>query len=165
MTRRLGKALSVLLVLVPLSACASAGGSGLAADDAAFAGLPVEVVEERLADPVLLDALDTAFAEDQRPGVVQLNVATTVYCRALVDAYTRWIDEGLTPTVPDMPRPDVPEGDFDDTAAMWLDDTARSIGSGDPEVLRTELLAQGGCRGVTVAAGGKETIADALGDY
>ena len=132
-------------------------------DQALLEGLPAEVVEERLSDPVFLDSLRT-FEISQRSGVVQLQVASTVFCRDLFGSYQSWILTGVAPQAPSVLSPTHPEPGFDDFMDTWVNQAQSAIDEGDPASLKNYLLLELGCREVNIdpQSQDQETIADAL---
>lgn len=135
-------------------------------ESSAYEGLPGEVVQERLADPVLTEALIDGFSPEDRTSVVQLNVSYAIFCRALFKEYEDWTLLGDAPEVPEVVVPDEPSEMFDLEAEIWTEAAATAIVSNDPSQLRRELLLYGGCRDFVLDpnADSQKTVADALGD-
>lgn len=149
---RLPTAGLAVLVLGAAVACSSQDGDALRAvstDDPGLAGLPAEVVAERLSDPALQQVLN-----DEDPGsrttMAQLNVASTVFCRQVLEEYQQWLYTGREPSVPGVVAPDVPAEGFDRFMADWVEMVQSAMDSGDPEALAAWLVAPGGCW-ITVA--------------
>lgn len=151
------------VVIVTLGACSAQSLPEVTATSQALAGLPRDVVTERLADPVLEQSLKDA-AESDRVEMAQLNISSTIFCRETLSAYETWVTTGVTPGVPAVARPDMPAAGFDSFMNAWHQDVQTAIASGDPEVLRSWLLLLGGCHD-TVAAPATDTtqtVADVL---
>lgn len=156
-------------VLIALIGCSILGGCAggpnyLEPDNSAYAGLPPEVVKERVVDPVLIDALENGFSPEERTSVIQLNVSYAVFCRDLYDVYQNWTLAGVPPVVPAVVVPVNPSAMFPLETEIWVDTATAAIASNDPSVLRRELLLDGGCRDFVVdpTASSSMTVADAL---
>jgi hypothetical protein len=154
-------------LMVATAVLAGCGGSSamesLTADAEIFDGLPRAVVEERLADPVLQENL-RQVSTSERAGMAQLNVASAIFCRDALEQYQRWVSAGTPPTVPEVARPNNPEPVFEEFMGQWVEDLERAIDSGDPEIVRSDLMATGGCWSTVVDPHDPEarTVTDVL---
>lgn len=153
--------LALAAVVLLLAGCAE--DDNLGASSPVFDGLPADIVEESLGDPSVEAAL-TLFTDEEKPGVLQLNISSRIFCRDLLVEYEEWVTAGQIPDVPRVVTPTHPEPGFDKFMTSWVEMTQVSINSGDPDQLRSQLLAGGGCPDVVAdpATDGKQTIADRL---
>lgn len=146
-----------------LAGCTHAETSIDGVDQAKLAGLPSDVVAERLADPVFVENL-SGFPLGERTGVVQLNVASAIFCRDLYGQYEQWTITATTPHVPSVATPDTPEPGFNEFMAQWSSSAQKAIDAGDPAELRSYLLLTLGCRDTIVDPrdAEKRTVAELL---
>lgn len=121
--------------LAAVAACGAGAPDHLQPDSPALAGLPQDVVQERLADPELLETVDSA-PEGERVLMTQLNVSSTVFCRDVVTARDAWLLSGTRPQTPAVARPDHPEDGFDEFMDGWVSMVDDAVDSGDPDGLR-----------------------------
>lgn len=155
----------VLGLLAFVSACASDQQAvPVTKDNPAVAGLPVDVVAERLADPVFQVTM-REWDKDTLKQMVQLNISSVVYCRDTLGVYRKWVNAGATPEIPRIARPDKPEPGFDEFMNSYQRQVTEATATGDPESLRNWLLADGaGCRqNIADPRDPKKTIGDVLG--
>jgi len=150
-------------VVATMSACSSGPDATWTTDSPGLEGLPHEVVAERLADPEFRENLDLTSPDDQLV-MIQLQVASTVFCRDLFASYEKWLGTGAAPKTPIFLRPGKPASGFDEFATKWTETFGAAVESGDPEVLRSTLTASGGCDAVVInPSASKRTIGEWLG--
>jgi hypothetical protein len=153
-----------ILLLATAGACSSSKGPDLSQDSAVFGGLPHDVVVQSLADPSLQEALK-ASEPSVRVQMAQLNISSTIFCRDALRAYQAWTTLGVAPAVPTVVKPLTPAAGFDAFMNEWVDSVQQTISSGDPDNLRTWLLAGGaGCHDTVAdpATSTTRTVADVL---
>ena len=163
--RRLACTQAILLAAIVLvSGCSgSPTPAALEPNSAVFAGLPSEVVAERLGDPELQEILRNP-APWTREEIAQNNISFTILCRDILEAEQRWRATGDRPGVPELVSPDNPVEGFASAMENWLAQVGDAIDAGDPAVLREWLTAEGGCRLVIAdpKTSDTQTVADVL---
>jgi len=153
-----------ILLAATVAGCSSDKGPDLTDSSPAFEGLPHDVVVQSLADPSLQEALKATDPSD-RVQMAQLNISSTIFCRDALHAYQVWTTTGTTPVAPTVVEPQTPAAGFDAFMNEWVDAVRQIISSGDPDNLRTWLLAGGaGCHDTVADPGANpnRTVADVL---
>jgi hypothetical protein len=102
------------------------------------------------------------MSADQQRSLAQASVRTLIACREALRVYLTWIRTGIPPEI--SPGP-VPAHPLEPGNTAVEEDYARlraAVTSGDPDLLRASLLAEGGCGPNWPAEPGGPTIAQVV---